>query len=195
MQKSGQELPPGRQHTGHLGLHLVSSPHPSLGLGTDKEEPAGLEGTLASVSCCRALSLVPRGISVPSTCPRPDQLWDEGLDYQSLPVPDKTLPANQDSLACLPDRSVSGCSAHIGRGGHIPEHYLIHLAEGISASATKQLSMSLIQRGPWPPTVPSRVSCCCPIGQCSMGSAHCPQNGGEGAPGPQEREEGEGAEL
>lgn len=43
MQKSDQELPPGRQHTGHLGLHLVSS-HPSLGLGTDKEEPAGLGG-------------------------------------------------------------------------------------------------------------------------------------------------------
>lgn len=31
----------------------------------------------------------------------------------------------------LPARSVPGCSAHIGRGGHIPEHYLIHLAEGI----------------------------------------------------------------
>lgn len=133
-------------HTPHLGWELT------------KKSLLGERGHWPQ-SCCRALSLGPRGSSVPSTCPRPDQLWDEGLDYQSLPVPDKTLPANQDSPACLPDHSVSGCSAHIGRGGHIPEHYLIHLAEGISASATKQLSMSLIQRGPWPPTVPSRVSC------------------------------------
>lgn len=156
MQKSDQELLPGRRRAGRLGLHLVSSPQLSLGLGIDKEEPAGLGGgdTGLLVSSCRALSLVPWG----HLCPL-HLLWDEGLEYRSLPIPDKTFPANQDSLDHACPFTVSGCPAHVGRGGHIPEHYLIHLAEGISASATKQLSVSFIQRGPWLPTVPSRVSC------------------------------------
>lgn len=159
MQKSDQELRPGRRcagrlastwflpHTSHLGWELTEEP---AGLGGGGHWP--LSARLQSSQPCPLGHLCP--LHLPKT-----RLRDEGLEYRSLPVPDKTFPANQDSLdhACL--FTVSGCSAHIGRGGHIPEHYLIHLAEGISASATKQLSMSLIQRGPWPPTVPNQVSC------------------------------------
>lgn len=67
-----------------------------------------------------------------------------------MSVPDKTFPANQDSSldhACLLTL-VSDCSAHIGRGGHIPEHYLIHLAEG-----NLQLICAPHSEGPWPPIV------------------------------------------
>lgn len=74
MQRTDQELLPGRRHAGRLGLHLVSSPHLSLGLGTDKRGAclARRGDTALLVPGCRALSLVPWGISVPSTCPRPD---------------------------------------------------------------------------------------------------------------------------
>ena len=135
-------------HTPHLGWELT-------------EEPAGLGvgDTGLLVPGCRALGLVPWGISVPSTCPRPDRLWDEGLDYRSLPVPDKTFPANQDSPA-VPARSL--CFRRLGTCWErrpYPRTLPHPPGRGISASATKQLSMSLIQRGPWPPTVPSRVSC------------------------------------
>lgn len=118
MQRTDQELLPGRRHAGRLGLHLVSSPHLSLGLGTDKRGAclARRGDTALLVPGCRALSLVPWGISVPSTCPRPDS---------------RTKALNIDRCQSLirlslPAHFVPGCSAHIGRGGHFPEHYLPH---------------------------------------------------------------------
>lgn len=106
----------------------------------------------------------PLGHLCPSICPRSDSgtralniAASPGEGFRCQPGrPGPRLPAPR-----LPTRSAPGCSAHVGRGGRIPEHYLIHLAEGslrlISASATKTLSVSLTQRGPWPPTIPSRV--------------------------------------
>lgn len=78
---------------------------------------------------CSALSLVPWGISVPSTCPRPGSRT-RALSIAASPREGFPRQPGQPGL-CLPACSVPGCSAHIGRGGHIPEHYLIHLAEGI----------------------------------------------------------------
>lgn len=73
MQKSDQELRPGRRRAGHLASTWFL-PHISH-LGWElTEEPAGLGvgDTGLLVPGCRALGLVPWGISVPSTCPRPN---------------------------------------------------------------------------------------------------------------------------
>lgn len=127
------------------------------------------------MSRCRALGLVPWGISVPSTCPRPDRLWDEGLEYRPLPVPDKTFPANQDSLA------VPACSLCLrllgthwerwpyprtlphppGRGDFCFSHqaivYVPHPEGALATNSSKQGS-----------------AVCCPIGQRQPGPCPLP---------------------
>lgn len=137
------------------------------------------------MSGCRALSLVP------STCPRPDRLWDEGLDYQSLPVPDKTFPANQDSPA-VPARSL--CFRRLGTCWErrpYPRTLPHPPGRGISASATKQLSVPHPEGALATNSSKQGQLFAVPSASGSMGSAHCPQNGGEGvrlgAPGPHER--------
>lgn len=98
---------------------------------------------------------------------------------------------------CLPAHSVSGGSAHVGRGGHIPEHYLIHLAEGFLLQPPSSCLCPSSRGGPGHQQFQAGSAVCCPIGQWQHGQCPLPtewwrggQAGGSWSP---RKEEGEGA--
>lgn len=132
---------------------------------------------------CSTLSLVPWGISVPSTCLRPGSRT-RALSIAASPREGFPRQPGQPGLR-LPARSVPGCSTHIGRGGHIPEHYLIHLAEGILQfllQPPRSCLCSSPRRGPGHQQFQAGSDffvVVVPSASGSRSSAHCPQNGGE----------------
>lgn len=164
---------------GRLGLLLVSSPHLSLGLGTDREACWARSGdTGLSVPGRRALSLVPWGIAVPSTCPSPDSgmkaLTIDGcqsLVRLSLPTRTAwTMPTcslSSGTQHTLGEVAISQTLPHPpGRGDFCFSHqaivYVPHPEGTLATNSSKQGQ---------PFAVPSASG--------SMGSAHCPQNGGK----------------
>lgn len=143
------------------------------------------------MSGCRALSLVP------STCPRPDRLWDEGLDYQSLPVPDKTFPANQDSPA-VPARSL--CFRRLGTCWErrpYPRTLPHPPGRGILLQPPSSCLCPSSRGGPGHQQFQAGSAVCCPIGQWQHGQCPLPtewwRGGQAGSSWSPRKEEGEGA--
>lgn len=181
--------------------NLVSSPHLSLGLETNKRGAcvARRGDTALLVPSCRALSLVPWGISVPSTCPGPDSGTkavhiDRCQSLIRLSLPTRTawiVPACSLCSRLLsthwerwpfPRTLPTSSTWQRGRLLQPPSNCLCPSSRG--ALATNSSKQGQLSAGP--------------AAGGSMASAHCPQNGGKRGTGwgllvP--REEGEDAGL
>lgn len=197
MQKSDWELRPGGQH---VGLRLVL-PHTSH-LGWElTEEPAGLGGgdTGLLVPGCRALGLVPWGISVPSTCPRPNS----GMKALNI---DRCQSPIRLSLPTRPAWTMPACSVF-----QAAQHTLGEVAIAQNTTSSTWQRGFLLQPpsnclcpssrgGPGHQQFQAGSTVSCPIGQRQHGQSPLPterwrEGDRLGVPGPWEREEGEDAGL